>query len=502
MRGSISIDASGTTQNITLAPSASGTAQVAWPNGTREIAGVPLASDTIQYVSANGNDANDGLSWGTAKATVAAACAALPSGNATCSAGYGVVYVSPAFTGTAVIPPSGPGYSTVPTVVYLPAQSQTIILGSAEFPFNNAGMQSAVTALCAAGGGGEIDIPPGWLNLFKPIQPTCAITIKGDGPNSTTIYNDISPAAAAFLFTEQIPGIVIEDLTINGWGTTGIDFVAPASGGIPGYGIIRDILFEGSSLVTSGQDVGIQFDNTTGVGACVNEMFESLTFDSDMVAVKAIGPAGGTAGEGNQWSDIRLQGGAGLTVSPLQLEDNSEVWSNLRLGTPLAAGVPMLSTSGALNTFNVTCDGGTICIYDTGGANKFIVNLVSGSVGTIASSSMIMLSSGFNPNLRTSLSAETISSGVNRVTFSSTPIFDASLGNTQEIALSGSVTSSTLSNAVTGEYLYFVVCENSMGGYTFAWPSNFVNATAIATSSSVCTAESFIYDGTNAYHLQ
>jgi Pectate lyase superfamily protein len=47
----------------------------------------PSPSDAIQYVSAHGNDSNDGLSLGTAKATIAAAIAALPScvgyGNST-----------------------------------------------------------------------------------------------------------------------------------------------------------------------------------------------------------------------------------------------------------------------------------------------------------------------------------------------------------------------------------------------------------------------------------
>jgi hypothetical protein len=50
-------------------------------------------SDGIQYVSANGNDANDGLSWGTAKLTVDAALEALPGGSsvAPLTAGSGLV---------------------------------------------------------------------------------------------------------------------------------------------------------------------------------------------------------------------------------------------------------------------------------------------------------------------------------------------------------------------------------------------------------------------------
>ncbi len=52
-------------------------------------------SNAIQYVSPQGNDANDGLGWGTAKLTVFAACEALPGGTqspATC--GNGTIYFS------------------------------------------------------------------------------------------------------------------------------------------------------------------------------------------------------------------------------------------------------------------------------------------------------------------------------------------------------------------------------------------------------------------------
>jgi hypothetical protein len=55
-----------------------------------------LADDTsgqVQFVTRGGNDSNDGLEWGTAKATIGAACAALPSGNSNCKAGYGTIYV-------------------------------------------------------------------------------------------------------------------------------------------------------------------------------------------------------------------------------------------------------------------------------------------------------------------------------------------------------------------------------------------------------------------------
>jgi len=41
----------------------------------------PASTDAIQYVSQRGNDTDDGLSWGTAKLTIAAALEALHGGS-------------------------------------------------------------------------------------------------------------------------------------------------------------------------------------------------------------------------------------------------------------------------------------------------------------------------------------------------------------------------------------------------------------------------------------
>jgi hypothetical protein len=89
--------------------------------------------------------------------------------------------------------------------------------------------------------------------------------------------------------------------------------------------------------------------------------------------------------------------------------------------------------------------------------------------------------------------------GLNVVTFSATPTFDASLGNTQKITLSNNVTSSALSNAATGQTLSFVVCQDSTGGRTFVWPSNVLGGVTIGSTASKCSVQDFIFDGTNAY---
>jgi hypothetical protein len=88
---------------------------------------------------------------------------------------------------------------------------------------------------------------------------------------------------------------------------------------------------------------------------------------------------------------------------------------------------------------------------------------------------------------------------LNTVAFSATPTFDASLGNTQKITLTGNVTSSTLSNASAGQWLYFLICQDSTGARTFAWPANVKGGMTIGSAASTCSAQSFVFDGTNAY---
>jgi parallel beta-helix repeat protein len=95
--------------------------------------------------------------------------------------------------------------------------------------------------------------------------------------------------------------------------------------------------------------------------------------------------------------------------------------------------------------------------------------------------------------------AKFIISGVNTVTFSATPTFDASLGNTQKITLTGNVTSSTLSNATTGQTINFLICQDATGGRTFVWPTNVKGGMTIGSTLSTCSAQNFIFDGTNAY---
>jgi hypothetical protein len=104
-----------------------------------------------------------------------------------------------------------------------------------------------------------------------------------------------------------------------------------------------------------------------------------------------------------------------------------------------------------------------------------------------------------------------LSTAINEVLFSPSPVFDASLGNVQKIRLTGDVVSSILLNPSPGQTLVFVVCQDSAGGHKFTWPPNMkggVNIGAITpfgemigAAPNKCTAEQFIFTGTNAYSV-
>ncbi len=88
--------------------------------------------------------------------------------------------------------------------------------------------------------------------------------------------------------------------------------------------------------------------------------------------------------------------------------------------------------------------------------------------------------------------------------FSSTPTFDATASNHFSMTLTGNVTSSTLSGAVTSGYievLSFLICQDGTGGRTFIWPTNMYGTMVISVTASKCNVQQFRWDGSNAYAI-
>lgn len=86
---------------------------------------------------------------------------------------------------------------------------------------------------------------------------------------------------------------------------------------------------------------------------------------------------------------------------------------------------------------------------------------------------------------------------VETVAFVGSPTFDASKSSIFVMTLTGNVTSSTVTGAVTGKVIAFQLCQDGTGGRTFAWPASFLRPPVIASSANACTNQAFYYEGTN-----
>lgn len=84
----------------------------------------------------------------------------------------------------------------------------------------------------------------------------------------------------------------------------------------------------------------------------------------------------------------------------------------------------------------------------------------------------------------------------NTVASSTTPVFNAALGQLQQNTLTANVTSSTFINAVIGFYT-FRITQNSTGGFTFVWPTNCLGFMSVGTGPNEISSQTGYYDGTN-----
>jgi hypothetical protein len=87
------------------------------------------------------------------------------------------------------------------------------------------------------------------------------------------------------------------------------------------------------------------------------------------------------------------------------------------------------------------------------------------------------------------------------VAFSPTPAFDAGADNAFTMLLTANITSSTLNNAKSGQFLAFRICQDNSGSHAFSWPANFRGAGPVSTAPSACLQQTFVYDGSYANAL-
>jgi hypothetical protein len=245
----------------------------------------------------------------------------------------------------------------------------------------------------------------------------------------------------------------------------------------------------------------------------------------------------GTSNSGTGYLFKILQG-AGSTTKPFSVWPNN---GNSKFTVTdgvvdLTGSTPYFSLTGtesSHHTFRLNESAGTLSIKDTtnsinplaiinGGANP-VVNTTSGGVLGWSSSSTTADVSADTYFSRASAGQVQVNTGtaapgtlitgrnvtpINTVSFSSTPAFDASLSDLQVITLTGNVTSSTITNMLSGQHLTFLICQDGTGGRTFVWPTTVSNAPTISTAAgtataSTCLATTFHANSTStAYALQ
>ena len=84
------------------------------------------------------------------------------------------------------------------------------------------------------------------------------------------------------------------------------------------------------------------------------------------------------------------------------------------------------------------------------------------------------------------------------VSYSSTPFFDLTLGLTQQITLTGNVTSSTATNVAAGQTVTFKIVQDGTGGRSFVWPTNVLGGMTIDDTAAAINCQQFhCFDGTN-----
>jgi hypothetical protein len=212
---------------------------------TQNAAIKPAVSNAIEYVTTTGNDANDGLSWGSAKATIQAAVNALPltpDGSTS-----GIVYVAA-------------GTYTFSTGIVLPASH----------------LHDSISIIGVPGYGTEAP--------SESVQGGTILNYTGSGAA-------ISQVVASFANEADLAGS-IRDIVINGANATG------SAIGIKFGGMLNmDIRNVSIANFSGAGQIGIQVDNISTGGAVFTERyhFPNVSFENDNIGLQFKTESGGGA---------------------------------------------------------------------------------------------------------------------------------------------------------------------------------------------------------------
>jgi hypothetical protein len=162
------------------------------------------------------------------------------------------------------------------------------------------------------------------------------------------------------------------------------------------------------------------------------------------------------------------------------------VTADLPAGVGTVTSVAVSLTGGALFTLSST--GGPIT---TSGTIALVVNFANQAANLFLAGP----SSGGSGPVTARAIAPADLPGLLPVAFSATPVFNAGASGSFSMTLTGNVSSSSITNATSGQTITFIITQDGTGGRTFPWPSNVKGASGVAGDANSVSVQSFIYDG-------
>lgn len=259
-----------------------------------------------------------------------------------------------------------------------------------------------------------------------------------------------------------------------------------------------DLYVAASKTTTNGYDITGTGDRTQIIGGIVAN---TPTGGAGTFAIRAQSGATDVAVIGTYLSawDIGTSWGgtasSGLLVAPIY---------NAVTTTVSGGGRPLILDADGLRLQNADW----FRLYDTGGVAQNVLSMdASDDILFRQNNTAKALKLQNSTNTKATVDSTGVKvdgslyTALTTVTFSATPTFDASLGNSFKITLTGNVTSSTLSNPQAGQLISWLICQDATGSRTFVWPTNVKGGMTIGSTLSTCSAQNFLYDGTNAYAL-
>lgn len=86
------------------------------------------------------------------------------------------------------------------------------------------------------------------------------------------------------------------------------------------------------------------------------------------------------------------------------------------------------------------------------------------------------------------------------VSYGNSVTFDNAKSNGFYLGLQGNVVTSSLINVAPGNRILFTIQQNSIGGYTFAWPSNVISPGTVDPAPNATSIQQFIVHPDNTIH--